>query len=192
MPAFISGDTPVADFDYDIPAAADENGATVTLSVADQTVPATIGNGVEGTWSTLTLPAPGSYPVYIVAALGGRTQRTLVDYLVVVDPDDPWYNVVTARIDWDGAPESDGTLADLLDSARDQVLAYAPALAAGAAVPTRYKRGQLMQARNTFNASQTNGDQQVDAGGGVYITVRPLDWAVKQVLRPKQAKKRLG
>lgn len=192
MPAFIAGDTPVADFDYDIPAAADVDGATVTISVADQTLPATITNAVEGSWVALALPAVGSYPVYIVAAVGGRTQRVLVDYLVVVDPADPWYNVITARIDWDGAPESDGTLADLLDSARDQVLAYAPDLPAGTAVPTRYKRGQLMQARNTYNAALSAGEQQVDAGGGVFVTIRPLDWGVKQVLRPKRAQKRLG
>ncbi len=192
MPAFLYGDSPVASFDYDIPEAADVTGATVALSVAGQTVPATITNAIEGDWATLTLPNPGTYPVYVVATVGARTQRALVDHLVVVPENDPWYNVVTARVDWDGAPDSDGVLADLLDSARDQVLAYAPALGLEEPVPSRYRRGQLMQARNTWNAAQTNGDAQVDAGGGIYVTVRPLDWAVKQVIRPKRGVKALG
>ncbi|WIA98032.1 hypothetical protein [Curtobacterium sp. MCBA15_004] len=215
MAAFILGDTPVADFDYDEPDAVDAPGATVAVSVAGQTIEArATGRAIEGSWDTLTLPAAGIYPVYVVITIpapptvvdggnasstftsvldGGnastvyvpsaRTQRVLVDWLVIVDPEDPWHDVVTARLEWDGAPKADGTLHRLLDVARDQVEAYAPALAAGQPFPERYRAGQLMQARNTWSASLSNGEQQVDVGGFT-VNVRPLDWAVKQLLRP--------
>jgi hypothetical protein len=189
MASFLAGDSPVADFDYDIPAAADSPGVTLTIAVEDQTLPATIiGTGLVGTWRGLTLPAAGMYPVLAAVTADGRTERALLDWLVVVDPDDQWHNVLTARLEWAGAPEADGTLARLLDVARDQVTAYAPA---AIAIPERYRAAQLMQARNTWNASLTNADQQVDVGGFT-VTVRPLDWAVKQLLRPLTATKAFG
>lgn len=192
MAAFIHGDTPVADFDYDEPAAADIDDATLHLEVAEQTLAATTdGRAVTGSWAALELPAPGMYPVYVVVTVGQRSERALVDWLVVVDPDDEWHDVFTARLEWPGAPQADGTLARLLDVARDQCQAYAPAVAAGAPIPERYRAAQLMQARNTFNASLTNGDQQTDMGGFV-VTIRPLDWAVKQLLRPLTATKAFG
>ena len=192
MAAFIYGDTPVADFDYDVPAAAEVTGATVSLSVVGQSIPAEItGRALEGSWEALTLPGPGLYPIYVLTSTEGRSERALVDWLVVVDPEGEWHDVVTARLEWDGAPTADGTLHRLLDVARDQVQAYAPKLAAQTPIPERYRAGQLMQARNTWNASLTNGDTQVDAGGFT-VTVRPLDWAVKQLLRPLTATKAFG
>jgi hypothetical protein len=192
MAAFIYGDTPVADFDYDLPSAADFDDATVALSVDGQTIPAASnGRAVTGSWRTLSLPAEGSYPVFVLVTAGARTERVLIDWLVVVDPDDEWHNPITARLEWAGAPDSDGTLYRLLDVARDQVATYAPNLPVGSPVPERFRQAQLVQARNTWNASLTNGDTQVDVGGFV-VNVRPLDWAVKQLLRPKTATKGFG
>jgi hypothetical protein len=191
MASFLAGDTPVADFDYNRPAAVDIQDATVTVSVSGQTVAAhDDGNGIVGTWDALTLPEPGMYPIYLLVTADGRTESTLADYLVVCDPADEWHNVITARLEWDGAPESDGKLARLLDVAREQVEAYAP-VSNDTPVPERYRAAQLMQARNTFNASLTNGDQQTDMGGFV-MTIRPLDWAVKQLIRPLTATKAVG
>lgn len=184
MAAFIYGDTPVADFDYDIPAAADSPSAAVALSVNGQALDATLaGSGVVGSWRGVELPMPGMYPVHILVTADGRSERALTDWLVVCDPSDPWHNVITARLEWSGAPDADGTLHRLLDVAREQVEAYGPKLAADAIVPERYRAAQLIQARNTWNASLTNGEAQVDAGGFV-VNVRPLDWAVKQLIRP--------
>ncbi|QQD75100.1 hypothetical protein I8920_09485 [Curtobacterium sp. YC1] len=192
MAAFIAGDQPVADFDYDKPDELPQQGTT-SLEVVGQTLPTeqTV-DAFVGSWSDLTLPEVGTYKVFGVVTKDGRSQRSLVDTLVVVDPDDEWHNVITARLEWDGAPDQDGTLQRLLSVARDQVEAYAPELPDGAAIPERYRAGQLMQARNTFNASITNGDNSVDLGGGLVISPRPLDWAVKQLLRPARAKKAVG
>lgn len=194
MVSFLASDTPVADFDYDTPAAADvdTDGLTVALAAAGQTLPAEVqGVGVVGSWQPFDVPDPGMYPVHIVVAAAERTERVLTDWLVVCDPEDQWHNVITARMEWDGAPKPDGTLHRLLEVARDQVEAYAPSIADGAPIPERYRAAQLIQARNTWNASLTNGDGQVDAGGFV-VNVRPLDWAVKQLIRPLTTTKAFG
>lgn len=163
----------------------------MSLSVAGQTLAATIaGTGLVGSWRALALPVPGMYPVYARVGADSRTERALVDWLVVVDPNDEWHDVISARLEWAGAPEADGTLYRLLDVARDQVEAYAPALA-GKPFPERYRAAQLMQARNTWNASLSNGDQQTDVGGFV-VSIRPLDWAVKQLIRPLTTSKAFG
>ena len=191
MAAFIAGDTPVASFDFDKPDELPQG--TTSLEVAGQTLPTeqTV-DAFVGSWSGLTLPDVGVYPVYGVVTKDGRSQRTLVDALVVVDPDDQWFNVITAREDWDGAPEQDGTLHRLLNLAREQIEAYAPAVADGTPVPERYRSAQLVQARNTFNASISNGDNSMDIGGGLIINIRPLDWAVKQMVRPPRGLKKVG
>lgn len=190
MASFLAGDSPVAEFDYDLPAAADIDDPVVTLQVVGQSIPTTTSaQAVVGSWTTLELPEPGMYPIFVLVTAAGRSERTLVDWLVVCDPEDEWHNVLTARLEWPGAPEQDGTLARLLEVARDQVDAYAPNVLG--AVPERYRAAQLMQARNTFNASLTNGDQQTDVGGFV-VTIRPLDWAVKQLIRPLTATKVFG
>ncbi|MEN0101843.1 MAG: hypothetical protein AAGC90_02860 [Curtobacterium sp.] len=191
MAAFTHGDQPVASFEYTAPEAADRIGAKTALSVEGQTIATdTTGDSLYGTWDALTLPDPGFYPIYALTTVGERVERSLVDWLVVVDPADQWHNVATARLEWDGAPEQDGTLYRLLNTAREQVEAYAPALT-GTEVPERYRAGQMSQARNMFNAAVTAGEVQVDLNGNA-IRPRPLDWAVKQLLRPARAKKALG
>lgn len=109
-----------------------------------------------------------------------------------------WYTVETIRaIDattsssvWPEAEDiADPLLTDLLFIARDSVEAFAPALPADTPAgkcPTAYRHAQLMQTRNLWNASQ------VDSGGGFGgddYTIRPmpLDWIIKQILRPKRA-----
>lgn len=192
MASFISGDQPVASFDYVKPEEFPQGGAQ-SLQVAGQTLAvAQATDAFIGSWDALVLPAVGSYPVYGVVTVKGRTQRALVDTLVVVDPADQWHNTVTARLEWEGGPEDDTTMHRLLVTSREQIEQYAPALPEGAAVPERYRAGQLMQARNTYNASISNGGDPMDLGGGIVITPRPLDWAVKQLVRPAKALKAVG
>ena len=106
-----------------------------------------------------------------------------------------WHTPASAREHWADAPgypedEAD-VLVELLEVAREQVEAYAPALplpAEGEAleIPATYRYAQLMQARNIWNASTVSPGG--DLGEGDFtITVHPLDWTVKQMLRPKRA-----
>jgi len=54
-------------------------------------------------------------------------------------------------------------------------------------IPDGWRLAQALQAQNAFNANNAapgNGDFD---GGGYGITTHPLDWQVKQLLRPKRA-----
>lgn len=89
---------------------------------------------------------------------------------------------------------NDDMLDALLDVAREQVIAYAPALAADVAadaIPSRYVFGQLRQAQNLFAASAVNAGGQIGDGGEFVITPRPLDWHVKGILRPARGRPRV-
>src|SRR4051812_42696034 len=96
MAAFIHGDQPVASFDFDKP---DELPQGVqALEVAGQTLPVLQAvDAFVGTWEALQPLDVGVYKVFGVVTVGERSQRVLVDTLMVVDPDDEWHNVITAR-----------------------------------------------------------------------------------------------
>lgn len=106
---------------------------------------------------------------------------------IVVEEWSIWHNLATAREDWRDAPDSDVKLYTLLYLARDAVEAYAPKLADGATVPLPWVQAQLLQARNHWNAARVDpanaglGDDQFT------LTPFPLDWNVRQIIRPKTA-----
>jgi len=91
---------------------------------------------------------------------------------------------------WPDAPvQNKELLGMLLDTAREQVLAFAPAPAPLPEVgpapgpPPRYVLAQLMQVRNLWNAGRVNGDG--DTGGeGFTFRPYPLDNTIKAVIRP--------
>lgn len=129
-----------------------------------------------------------------------------------------WYKADEAgaeRIEkaWKDAPLMNLELTDFIfETAREQVLAYAPdgdpaaqvtellrnlgveetaitqvlALldfeATTAAVPIRYVYAQLQQARNLWLAGRT--DQNGDIGGDYSFTPRPLDKTIRDIIRP--------
>lgn len=122
----------------------------------------------------------------------------------VVETPDGWHTLASARDEWRDAPKTDVRLFDLLEIAKGQVIKYAPdedddgypdsSLYPGAdvfpsngvSVPTNYRYAQLMQARNLWNAGRVD-----PANGGIgedsfIIQPRPLDWTVRQIIRPKR------
>jgi hypothetical protein len=85
-------------------------------------------------------------------------------------------------------------LQDLLDVAAEQCITYAP-LAEGenvADVPDRYRLAQKLQAQALFRASQVQGDQDTEGMQGYTVTVRPMDWTVRNLLRPARGIPVLG
>ncbi|WP_341941732.1 hypothetical protein [Microbacterium sp. LWH10-1.2] len=110
-----------------------------------------------------------------------------------------WYSVATPEeaqrllSAWSDAPVENAELCGfLLDIAKDQVLAYAPAqtpneafLAAleDDAVPARYVYAQLEQAKNLWNAGRAQQDGGVGAEGYSF-TPRPLDKTIRSIIRP--------
>ena len=107
-----------------------------------------------------------------------------------------WHTAESIREVWiDAEHISDELLAELLEVAQDGVLSYAPALVIDPEnpneIPVRYRLAQMMQTRNLWAASQVSTSES--AGGETYtITPRPLDWHVKQILRPERGRPRVG
>ncbi|MBP1326731.1 hypothetical protein JOF28_001963 [Leucobacter exalbidus] len=89
---------------------------------------------------------------------------------------------------WEAADHiPDALLGDLLDVARDSVIAFAPVLPEDYPLgkcPASYRLAHLMQTRNLWNAVEV--DSSGGFGDGEYtIRPMPLDWIIKQILRPK-------
>lgn len=107
-----------------------------------------------------------------------------------------WYDIDQVREDWISAPLNDDVLQELLDEAERQVIAYAPKryrLAYEAAtveepfiVPGNLRYAQRRQCENLFNAGRVDASGSVGEGSFV-MTPHPLDWHVKQIIRPRTA-----
>lgn len=117
----------------------------------------------------------------------GSVQQRIAPVRLIVQSDDGWYSVEEAREDWRGAPDEDAILFKLLAVARRDVETYD----AGRIItedsprpPNSLREAQLMQARNTWNANlvDPSGDQD---DGSYRVTPFPLDWKVKQLIRPQ-------
>lgn len=105
---------------------------------------------------------------------------------VVVEQADGWHTLASARAEWPDAEDlSDVRLYRLLAVAKLECMAYARKLQPGALPPVNYPEGQLLHVRNR------NAAWRVDPVSGgddstFNIGAHPMDWVVKQVLRPQQ------
>lgn len=95
-----------------------------------------------------------------------------------------WHTPESARTQWVDAPLDDEQLQELLDVAKQAVLAYAPAIDDPDDPPTNYRVAQLTQTKNVWNGSYASPSGDLD-GGSFGLTTFPLDWQVKQLLRPR-------
>lgn len=131
---------------------------------------------------------PGLYLLDLVLeSTEGRRERIAPVPLVVDAEDDGWHTLDSIRDGWLDAPASDVTLYELLWIAKNDVLKFAPALTEGQRPPVNYRKGQQMQARNTWNANKVDPGSGDQGDGSFVITPHPLDWVIKQVLRPTTA-----
>lgn len=103
-----------------------------------------------------------------------------------------WHTATSARDQWIDADLDDEVLEELLEVAKQQVIAYAPALpvvdppVTPEQIPGNYRYAQLEQAKNLWNAARvdaTGGDGE----DGFVRRPHPLDWIIKQILRPRRA-----
>ncbi len=93
-----------------------------------------------------------------------------------VNPDSQWWSV---------CPVDDlEVLGALLAAARTQCEALAPVIADGEAVPDAYRLAQAMQARALWRAQRAGSGDAIGADG-LSVTVFPMDWTVKALLRPR-------
>lgn len=140
---------------------------------------------VQVTWPEgLTLDTPGVGRIVIRLTYPGET-RTVAVHRIVIEELDGWYTLYEAREDWEQAPRHDHKLYELLATAREQCLEYDP-LAEGGPVPDRHRQAQLMQARNLWNAARVDPANGGIDGESFIITPHPLDWTIKQILRPQR------
>lgn len=125
---------------------------------------------------------PGIYELRMVLTSLVGYRETADPLPFIVQEEGGWHTLASARSEWTNALE-DVQLFNLLDIAREQCLAYAPALS----TPNiRLRQAQLMQARNLLNAAKSDPAQSND-GDLFVIRPYPLDNFVKQLLRPKRA-----
>ncbi|WP_336625582.1 MULTISPECIES: hypothetical protein [unclassified Microbacterium] len=101
----------------------------------------------------------------------------------------PWLNpadesdVELLAVVWPSMPD-DPTLTVYLTAAKAACIAFAPALPEGGAVPDEYRLAQAMQAANIYNAALAAPGGDLD-GGSFGLVAHPLDWQIKQLLRPQ-------
>lgn len=129
-----------------------------------------------------TFTMPGVFR--LVPRLIGRGSVTLESVSIVIQADDGWQSLESARAVWKEAPVDDGYLYQLLEVARIQCVEFAPAFVGGA--PSNYAQAQLLQARAVWaSGNVSQGDQF--GGDSLSVTVFPMDWTVKNLLRPTRA-----
>lgn len=107
-----------------------------------------------------------------------------------------WYQATeqgAARIEqvWPDAPTDNLEFCALIfETAREQVIAYAPAPLPDEDIngdpKQRYIYAQLQQARNLWLAGRT--DANGDIGGDFTFTPRPLDKTIRAIIRPIDGK----
>ncbi|WIB64371.1 hypothetical protein [Curtobacterium sp. MCBD17_040] len=169
--------------------------ADATLrNAAGVTVASWTGLAIDEESIVLSIPVgsfetPGVYR--LVPRLVGHGTVTLPGVPVIVEAADGWHSIDSARDEWPGAPE-DLRLYTVLALAKEQVLAYAPVLEAGAVVPMNFRQAQLMQARNIWNSSKADPSNGQIGDGSFVITPFPLDWMVQQMLRPRRGMPAVG
>ncbi|MFD6094533.1 hypothetical protein ACFWGN_20670 [Oerskovia sp. NPDC060338] len=105
-----------------------------------------------------------------------------------------WIEADDPRIDqlWADAPADEATLLLFLESAQGQCSEFAPALPSGSTeVPANYVLALILQAR-ALQRSTVAGSGDSLGGDGFTVTVFPMDWTVKNLLRPSHGVPVLG
>lgn len=170
-----------------LPSFADFDDATAELTAPDDSTEAIAAVLADGDL-TVDIPILDQAGVYTlrVSVTGPGVSRALEPLRIPVEEiDAAWHTIDSARREWDGAPQDDARLYSLLETARTQCLAYAPATTT---IPPHYRAAQVLQARNIWNASRIDpGASQMNADGYT-VPVFPLDWTVRQLLRPIQGR----
>ena len=105
----------------------------------------------------------------------------------ITDPDDDRLTVL-----WAGAADYGDDLAFPLAVAATQCGLFAPALPAGADVPEHWVAAQVLQCRALVRAGVVGDGDRAGLDGADVVTVFPMDWTVKNLLRPRRGKPYFG
>lgn len=154
---------------------------------------------VIGWPSETVLEDPGVYQLTPILQGTGDVRETLAPIRIVVEEEgSAWYTLDLARLDWQDAPSptdfdgaGDYVLWELLEAAKEEVLAFAPDLAADVRPPLRYRKGQLMHARTLWNAGNSDANGQSGLEGFI-VTPKSLEKDTRELLRPRTGRPVVG
>ena len=97
-----------------------------------------------------------------------------------------WLDIDDVRDRWpDAVQMDDDELGDYLAAAYAACVAYLPPSADVEADNASWRLAQLMQARATWRALRAGTGDNIGSDG-LTVTVFPLDWQVRQLLRPRR------
>lgn len=165
--------------------------AAATIHLPGQ-APVTATAAIDEDTETVTVSWPDDLPLEI-AGIGRAVirltypdaSRTVAVQRFVIEELSGWYTLYEMREDWEQSPTADYKAAELLTLAREQCLEYAP-LPESAGIPEAHRQAQLMQARNIWNSARVDPANAGIEGENFIIQPYPLDWMIKQILRPKR------
>jgi hypothetical protein len=158
------------------------------------------GETIVVEWPSETvLEEPGVYQLTPILEGTGDVRETLAPVRIVVEEEgSAWYTLELARLDWQEAPDptdfggaGDYVLWELLEAAKEEVIAFAPTLDEDVRPPLRYRKGQLMHARTLWNAGNSDTNGQVGLEGFV-VTPKSLEKDTREVLRPRTGRPAVG
>ncbi len=102
-----------------------------------------------------------------------------------------WATPEDARRFWtDAVDMEDEDLTMLLEAAHAQCAAYAPTLAEGETPSDSWVYAEVLQARALGRSAVAGRDDQLGPDG-FQVTVFPMDWTVKKLLRPDKGRYQL-
>lgn len=168
----------------------DFDGWSMVLKAPDGTVLGTQSGTPTGNHLQITFTGPslatvsGIYEIVFKFNNGGIL--TAEPYRFVVQAEDGWLTLQTAREQWPDAPYDEILLHQILDTAKFQCIAYAPVIEAGKQPPINYVQAQLMQARAIYQSVIANQNDNIGIEGFA-VRVFPLDFTIRALLRPKRA-----
>lgn len=110
---------------------------------------------------------------------------------------DLWLSLETIREEWPDALVSDESLAAILLTAQEQIVAYAPPSLTNELeflshpddpdLPPRLRTALLMQAREIWRAGERDGDVLGIGASDTAVRAPDMTASVKKVLRPRHA-----
>lgn len=98
-----------------------------------------------------------------------------------------WITLEEAREAWADAPLDDADLSRFLEAAEAQCVAYMPATDELWEPEARHIQALLLQARALWRSAKAGSGDTIGPDGFT-VTVFPMDWNVKNLLRPKRGK----
>lgn len=99
-----------------------------------------------------------------------------------------WVDTETVQDQWAQDTPDEDTLIELLQAAYAQCLAFAPTPdpLLPFTPPANYRMAQVMQAKALYRSMNAGSNDGIGPEG-LSVTVFPMDWTVKALLRPKRA-----